>query len=676
MADNFIGLTVAVTLNTPPHYKAQGLVANVSGRTLYLQDVFFPATGERLPSYNIDGSQIADIQIPSASIPQSPLPNRPNLQQNSTSVNLRGGAALAAADSYLAQAQSSALLPAQPPSRQSFVDPAILSFTKRPDASSGIGISQATTGASEIAHETPATPVKPFPSTASGRPAPNESTFVGVPAQRQATTETPRKKSHVTATLTEPFNELRPPAESDSPDDTDYAARNGSKGRRDSAATAKPNENVQHDGKDKRKKRGVRGSKKKNKPAQITAVQDRTFENPETSPEAFRKKGKAQGKNIVNPKTGWRATPILEESPRVPGLIGGNVAREAASASNQKNKRQKAMEKEAARNGWATEDATDIQELGDFDFEGNLSRFDKRSVFDQIRNEDTTADEDRLVSHNRVPQAKPGTNGGKNFHPTENVLDQTKPTNRSGGWSSSSFQSIVDDTYSRRAPSLTSTKRLPIRTSSFPQEPHHDTSSLPSTSRATRASATRHKKPSIPSRTTSSPKPPSARPTPPPSGSPFHQPSAHSHLQHPVSPPSPLLPIATTTSTTTTYHPHHQQHPIPPKHPGHLLIPPTSTTCPTLPPTLLTALESFAANQHGLSAAHLAAAAARGVADTALAALDPGGRRLARENPNAPPVVVVLVGRHGRGAAAVGAARWLRERGVRVLVGVLGGEGG
>jgi len=34
----------------------------------------------------------------------------------------------------------------------------------------------------------------------------------------------------------------------------------------------------------------------------------------------------------------------------------------------------------------------DIQELPDFDFAENLSKFDKRSVFDQIRNEDTTAD--------------------------------------------------------------------------------------------------------------------------------------------------------------------------------------------------------------------------------------------------------------------------------------------
>ena len=30
-----------------------------------------------------------------------------------------------------------------------------------------------------------------------------------------------------------------------------------------------------------------------------------------------------------------------------------------------------------AQNGWATEAATDIQEMGNFDFAGNLSKFDK-----------------------------------------------------------------------------------------------------------------------------------------------------------------------------------------------------------------------------------------------------------------------------------------------------------
>ncbi|KAI9687835.1 MAG: hypothetical protein M1822_001915 [Bathelium mastoideum] len=647
MADNFIGLTVAVTLNAPPNLQAQGLVANVAGRTLYLQDVFFPATGHRLPSYNIDGSQIADIQIPSSAYPHSPS-NRPNPQNISTSVNLKGGAALAASDSYLAQAQSSALLPAEPPSRQSFVDPAILSFAKKPTPIRGLGISEGPSRTSEVAAETPATPAKQL--NLGAQLPQNGSPFVGEPRQRQDTAETPKKKNHVTATLTEPFNELRPPVESDSQDDSDGRAQNANKGRGDSVTTIKPNDTVPREKKDKKKRRGV---KKKNKPAQISAVQDQTFDGLPTSPEVFKRKGKAEGKNIINPKTGWRATPILEETPRVPGLIGGNVAQAAAISSNKKNKQQKALEREARQNGWATEDATDIQELGDFDFAGNLSRFDKRSVFNQIRNEDTTADEDRLVSHNRLPQAKPGTNKGKNFHPSENVLEQSKPTRQSSGWSSSSLESIPDDTYSRRAASRASTKRVPLRTSSLPQD-HHDAPSVIST-RTSRPPNSRFKKHSIPSHPASSPKPASFdRPTPPLSTSPYLASAAEDNDL-----PQPAPPTSHRTSPSI----------------GTLrLTQPASLPCPTLSAATLSALEAYAATQHALPESLLAEAAARGIVDAVLNALNPGGRRLARDNPNAAPVVVVLVGRHARGGRAVAAARWLCARGLRVLVGVLGYE--
>lgn len=100
---------------------------------------------------------------------------------------------------------------------------------------------------------------------------------------------------------------------------------------------------------------------------------------------------------------GWRNTPLIEEKPR-----SGRKQRGRQSAEDP--------------NGWATEDATDIADMGDFDFEGNHLKFDKRKVFDDIRRDDTTADEDRLVSFNRS-KARPGTNGGKNLHFTENVLD-------------------------------------------------------------------------------------------------------------------------------------------------------------------------------------------------------------------------------------------------------------
>ena len=92
-----------------------------------------------------------------------------------------------------------------------------------------------------------------------------------------------------------------------------------------------------------------------------------------------------------------------------------------------------------AQNGWATEDATDIQEMEPFDFVGNLSKFDKRGVFDQLRKDDMTAEEARLVHHNRLPP-KPGTADGKNLHWTQNVLEvpQSNGTER---WNSEAGES-------------------------------------------------------------------------------------------------------------------------------------------------------------------------------------------------------------------------------------------
>lgn len=106
-------------------------------------------------------------------------------------------------------------------------------------------------------------------------------------------------------------------------------------------------------------------------------------------------------------KNGWRQTPLLEPNPSFQPF---STLKKTAKGRGK-----------TQDNGWATEEATDVQDMGDFDFESNLSKFDKRTVFEGIRAEDMTADEDRLVGHNRL--AKPGTAGGKNLHPTENVLD-------------------------------------------------------------------------------------------------------------------------------------------------------------------------------------------------------------------------------------------------------------
>lgn len=122
-------------------------------------------------------------------------------------------------------------------------------------------------------------------------------------------------------------------------------------------------------------------------------------------------------------ESGWRQTPLLEPNPSFQPF-----------ATLKKKPKGKTYD-----NGWATEDATDVQDMGDFDFESNLSKFDKRTVFEGIRAEDMTAEEDRLVGHNRL--ARPGTYGGKNLHPSENVLD--------GMHSKAAWNSEADDSERR-----------------------------------------------------------------------------------------------------------------------------------------------------------------------------------------------------------------------------------
>ena len=144
---------------------------------------------------------------------------------------------------------------------------------------------------------------------------------------------------------------------------------------------------------------------------------------------------------------GWRQTPLIEEIP----LPNKQQAR--------KTRGRKQMAEDA--NGWATEDATDIQDLGDFDFASNHLKFDKRQVFDDLRRDDTTADDERLVSFNR--KAKPGTNGGKNLHWTENVLES--PAAKSEPWNSEAGETeneVREDQYSSGKGSKRAGSRKPL----------------------------------------------------------------------------------------------------------------------------------------------------------------------------------------------------------------------
>jgi enhancer of mRNA-decapping protein 3 len=300
-------------------------------------------------------------------------------------------------------------------------------------------------------------------------------------------------------------------------------------------------------------------------------------------------------------------------------VIGGRVGLVAAHASKTKTRKQKALD---ATNGWATEDATDIQDMPEFDFQGNLSKFDKRTVFNQIRNEDTTADEDRLVSFNRI--ARPGTHGGKNLHPTENVLDRKlKSATNSDSEDDSEFDSSRN---SRRTMSRASIKRAPLRQGSGVQA-DMDAVGLGLLSRANRSFVNR---PYASSHATGSPRP--GRIATPPD-----------------SPPE---------STTR----------------GCLRLISNDRRCHAITPGGMLAVEETAEVEFGLSEDMIAENSGRGIAEVALTAINPGGRRLARDNPNARPVIVVLAGNHRGGARAVAAARHLQARGPKVMVALLGFE--
>jgi enhancer of mRNA-decapping protein 3 len=291
----------------------------------------------------------------------------------------------------------------------------------------------------------------------------------------------------------------------------------------------------------------------------------------------------------------------------------------AATASNRKTRRQQALE---ATNGWATEDATDIQDMPEFDFQGNLSKFDKRTVFNQIRNEDTTADEDRLVSFNRI--ARPGTHGGKNLHPTENVLERKlKSTTNTSSDDDSDFSSSHN---SRRAMSRASVKRAPVRQGSGLQADMDITGSgiLPRVNRSF-----------------------------------INRPYASSHATGSPRPGRIATPPDSPLESTTQ---------------GCLRVVSNDRRCHAVTPGGMLAVEETAEVEFGLTEDMIAENAGRGIAEVALTAINPGGRRLARDNPNARPVIVVLAGNHRSGARAVAAARHLQARGPKVMVALLGFE--
>ncbi|KAL5119872.1 enhancer of mRNA decapping [Pleosporales sp. CAS-2024a] len=611
MASGLIGISVAVTLQNPPNTIVQGTVAAVNSQTstLTLQNVFFPGSGHRLNSYHVEGHAIADIKVnvaptPAQSLPQPshappPYPHYPpqHVQQQVPVPGPQMHHHASQQTMHMGQPMRQAL---QPPAPQpaAFVDPAILSMGKSTSAALPIQLAAAPP------QEAPATPINPVPTAArtTALPKPTASLI------KQSTRNSTRKPS--AATLEGPFSSL----DIADAEEADSETKKVSSVRRASinkTRTGKPMDDSSPQKLDDGGKKTRRGGKSRKK--ELAAQEKRNGGDLQSGPDTARK---SKG-------NGWRNTPILQDAEqhltRTPGVIGGKIGLVAAHASKTKTKRQRALD---ATNGWATEDATDIQDLPEFDFQSNLSKFDKRTVFDQIRNEDTTADEDRLVSFNRI--ARPGTHGGKNLHPTENVLDRKmKSATNSSSEVDSDFGSSRN---SRRAMSRASVKRAPVRQGSGVQA-DMDMIGSGLLSRASRSLISR---PYASSHATGSPRP--------------------GRIATP--PDSPLDSTAR----------------------GCLRLMSNERRCHAITPGGMLAVEETAQVEFGLTEDMIAENSGRGIAEVALTAINPGGRRLARDNPNARPVIVVLAGNHRGGARAVAAARHLQARGPKVMVALLGFE--
>ncbi|CAG8033856.1 unnamed protein product [Penicillium salamii] len=307
----------------------------------------------------------------------------------------------------------------------------------------------------------------------------------------------------------------------------------------------------------------------------------------------------------TNPKSkGWRQTAFVE--PAGPAFPDSPVPMSRPGPKLRKKKSRRYTEDPS---GWATEDATDIQELGEFDFASNLSKFDKRTVFEQIRNDDTTADEERLVSFNR--KIKPGTNGGKNLHWTENVLDSPQNSD-TGDTTGEDFEGGNDI---KMGAEVLSARERPRAQPSRKDSAIHAPPMMPQLSALGRS-------------------------------------QLHVNVSRTTSPRPNRSSVSPMVAPNVSGA-------------GSLRLTTTNRSCPTVSPLQTLEIEQISVAEFGLAEEIITENAGRGIAEAAVALVS---------NDAAAPNMVIITGNHRTGARAIAAARHLRNRGHRVTVCLLGLE--
>jgi enhancer of mRNA-decapping protein 3 len=342
---------------------------------------------------------------------------------------------------------------------------------------------------------------------------------------------------------------------------------------------------------------------------------------------------------------GWRQTPILQST---------------ASFQPFNSLKRNRKGPQAADNGWASEDVTDVQEMGEFDFESSLAKFDKQNLFEQMRKDDQVDEADRLVSHNRVPRPKPGTAGGKNLHYSESVLDTPSAILKAPKERPASKETPNDFWNSEADDGIPRGERLSGRDQGMGSRQ----SSRRGEGKGAAGRRSQSRKAQEMARTGSGP-------------SRVNSGVSHYRTQSlKGSRPSSRLSSRTATADKR------KQLPTPAA-PQSLYVLPSNRRIETVSALQMFNLENIAHNEIGLTEEMMTENAGRGIAEVTLTALsDPAikVRHAGSVDPatGAPPpqTVVVLAGNNKSGSRAIAAARHLRNKGINVLVCVVGLERG
>ncbi|KAI9721131.1 MAG: hypothetical protein M1828_005237 [Chrysothrix sp. TS-e1954] len=411
MAEQFKGLRLRVTLKPPRAWVMYGLVTDITPDSdLHLSNVSFDTSAQVLDHVAVPGTEVADLEVlpeKQVTIPTHPKLNEPRGPQHEDRSCLRQAQVPLQNTSTVPTKTSTQL-------QNHFLDPAILSYEKRlPNGAASHGAPAR--GKETLPTKTPVSPNQAY--------------------QFENTLHKTSLRSSSLHTTTEP-NNGKPEVAVVSPlIQTVTGASKGPQSNQDHDVRTqfgkKQNIAVPHvQAEDTQSTRASRRKNKKRQQASISTVFD-------SSPELARAPT-TSGQVLPNE---WRKTPILEEHP---SQNASHQLERQPQHLPRKTRRPRKTE-DAKKDGWATEEATDVQCMDEFDFTGSLSKFDKKAVFDQIKQQDTTADEDRLVSYNTM----------RKLLPSENVLG-TSYKQASNGL----VESEADDNTSKMVRSISSRSSL------------------------------------------------------------------------------------------------------------------------------------------------------------------------------------------------------------------------